>query len=119
MIVEDEKEILLTLKEFLESEDYNVLAAENGFKALELLEKSPMPNLILLDMKMPIMNGWQFASEFLVKHDHSSPIIVITAAADAQQRAEDIKATDWVEKPFNLDVLLKKIKQHIKRGEIK
>ena len=112
LIVEDDKDILYTLKEFLESEGYRVQAAENGAKAMELLGTGGMPNLILLDMKMPIMNGWQFAIEFLDKHDHSTPIVVMTAAADAAQRAKDISAIGWVGKPFNLDVLLQKIKKH-------
>jgi CheY-like chemotaxis protein len=111
LVVDDEKEILLTLQDFLESEGYNVLAAENGLKAMQLLEKFGVPDLILLDMKMPIMNGWEFANKFHDRHDHLSPVVVITAAADAEQRAKDINADGWIEKPFNLDSLLSKIKQ--------
>lgn len=112
LIVEDEKDILFTLKEFLESENYNVLVAENGSEAMKLLKNSGIPDLILLDMKMPVMNGWEFAIEFLDKHDHQSPIVVITAAADAEKRAKDISAVGWVEKPFDLDVLLRTIKKY-------
>ena len=115
LIVEDEKDILFTLKDFLESENYHILVAENGVEAMELLKTSGIPDLILLDMKMPIMNGWEFAIEFLDKHDHQSPIVVITAAADAEQRAKDISAVGWVEKPFDLDVLLKTIKKYEKK----
>lgn len=115
LIVEDEKDILFTLKEFLESENYHILVAENGFEAMQLLKTSGIPDLILLDMKMPVMNGWEFAIEFLDKHDHQSPIVVITAAADAEQRAKDISAVGWVEKPFDLDVLLKTIKKYEKK----
>lgn len=115
LIVEDEKDILFTLREFLESENYHVLVAENGSEAMELLKNSGIPDLILLDMKMPVMNGWEFAIEFLDKHDHQSPIVVITAAADAEQRAKDISAVGWVEKPFDLDVLLRTIKKYEKK----
>lgn len=111
MVIEDEPDIRFTLKEFLEFEGYNVLVAGNGLEAMGLLENMSPPNLILLDMKMPVMNGWVFASEFLEKHDHTSPIVVITAAADAEKRAKDINAAGWVSKPFDLDILLKKIKQ--------
>lgn len=114
LIIEDEKDILYTLKEFLEFEGYHVLTAENGMLAMELLKIKEMPNLILLDMKMPIMNGWEFAAAYLAKYNKSAPIIVSTAAVDAEQRAKDIKATDWVEKPFNLDVLVAKIKKHVR-----
>jgi CheY-like chemotaxis protein len=89
-------------------------AAENGIIALELLKKQGLPDLILLDMIMPEMNGWQFANEFAAKYDHLCPIIVMTAAADAQQRAKDINASGWIEKPFDLNKLLLVIKQHLK-----
>ncbi len=112
LIIEDDKTILFTIKELLKIEGYEVHTAENGFAALELLESCPLPNLILLDMKMPIMNGWQFAGEYLAKHDHKAPIVVMTAAADAEQRAKDINASGWVSKPFVFDNFLKMIKKH-------
>ena len=112
LIIEDDEDILFSLKTFLELEGYKVLTAENGFEAMELLKKSGMPNLILLDMKMPIMNGWEFAIEFLDKHNHNAPIVVMTAAADAEQRANDIHAIGYVAKPFDLKVLLEKVKKH-------
>ncbi len=115
LIVDDEREILLTLREFLEMEGYRVLIAENGFDALKILNQGEIPNLILLDMKMPIMNGWAFALEFLNRHDHISPIVVITAAGDAEQRARDIGAIGWVEKPFDLNQLLKKIEMYSRK----
>jgi len=79
---------------------------------MKILDTSGMPHLILLDMKMPIMNGWQFAIEYLDKHDHESPIVVMTAAADAEQRANDIHAIGWIAKPFDLDMLLGKVKKY-------
>jgi CheY-like chemotaxis protein len=112
LIIEDDEDILLALKTFLEVEGYFVKTAENGFEAMELLKDGVMPNLILLDMKMPVMNGWQFAIEFLAKHDHLSPIVVMTAAADASQRAQDINAIGWVAKPFELDDLLKVVRKY-------
>lgn len=111
LVVEDDADILLTVKAFLELEGYSVRTASNGFEALELLKSSLMPSLILLDMKMPVMNGWQFAAEFLNQHDHKAPIVVMTAAADAQQRAKDIDAQGWIGKPFDLNDLLLRVKQ--------
>ncbi len=115
LVVEDDQDILSTLKIFLESEDYHTLTAENGFEAMKLMETHSLPNLILLDMKMPVMDGWQFAIEFISKHDHLCPIVVMTAAADAEQRAKDISAIGWVAKPFKLDELLKTIKRFEKQ----
>lgn len=111
MVIEDENDIRSSLKEILELEGYDVLTAENGLEALNILKQSLKPNLILLDMKMPIMNGWEFAEQFNKTYQRSSPIVVVTAAADSEQRAKDINAVGWISKPFDLGVLLKKIKE--------
>ena len=114
LIIEDEKDILFTLQAFLESEGYEIQTAENGREALRILQSQGIPNLILLDMKMPVMSGWEFAREFLNIYDHMTPILVMTAAADASQRAQEIHATSWVGKPFELEDLLTKIKLYAK-----
>ena len=113
-VVEDDPGISLVLSELLEDEGFKVQVAENGVVALELLQKYGVPNLILLDMIMPKMNGWEFAKEFTAKYDHLCPIIAMTAAADAKQRAKDINAADLIEKPFDFDKCLATIKKHIK-----
>jgi DNA-binding response OmpR family regulator len=110
LIVEDEKDILLSLQEFLELSGYEVETAGNGEEAMKTLDKEHLPDLILLDMKMPVMNGWQFAEAFRDSYDHQSKVLVMTAAADAENRAKEINANGWVGKPFDLDELLKKIK---------
>jgi DNA-binding response OmpR family regulator len=112
LIIEDDEDILFTLRDYLELEGYHVLTAGNGFEALELLKVTETPNLILLDMKMPLMDGWEFAAAYEKKFTNRAPIIVVTAAADAEQRAKDIRAISFVEKPFNLDILLEKIQIH-------
>jgi len=112
LIIEDDEDILFSLRDYLELEDYRVLTAGNGLEALELLKETETPNLILLDMKMPLMNGWEFAAAYTEKFTQRAPIIVVTAAADAEQRARDVQAVSFVEKPFNLDNLLEKIKIH-------
>ncbi len=119
LVIEDDRDILSTLREFLEFEGYEVKTAENGFTAMTLLKTFDPPHLILLDMRMPVMNGWQFAIEFLNKYDHTTPIVVMTAAADAEQRAKDINAIGWVGKPFDLNALLEKIKKHERKHDIK
>ncbi|MGZ3710740.1 MAG: response regulator [Bdellovibrionota bacterium] len=116
IIVEDDEDISAMLKSFLEGEGYEAETAENGQKALELIGKRGLPHLILLDMKMPIMNGWQFADKFRVQHDHLTPIVVMTAAGDAEQRARDIDASGWIGKPFGLEDLLSTIRKYEKPG---
>jgi urea transport system substrate-binding protein len=114
LVVEDDKDIQFTVKSFLELEGYHVQTAGNGLEALDLLKTGIIPHLILLDMKMPTMNGWQFAVEFLNRHDHMAPIVVMTAAADAQQRARDVNAIGCVGKPFDLNILIQKVKMYEK-----
>ncbi|MGK5086203.1 response regulator transcription factor [Bdellovibrionota bacterium FG-2] len=111
LIVEDDKNILFAASALLEGEGYTVVCAENGEMALDLLKEQGMPHLILLDMIMPVMNGWEFAKEFQVKYGTQAPIVVMTAAADAQSRAKDIGAIGWIGKPFILDELLALIKK--------
>ena len=112
-VIEDDPGISFVLSELLEGEGFKVQVAENGVVALELLQTHGVPSLILLDMIMPKMNGWEFAKEFTEKYDHLCPIIVMTAAADAKQRAKDINAVDLIEKPFDFDQFIAIIKKHI------
>lgn len=109
LVLEDEKDILQTLAELLQTEGYEVHTARNGKEALNFLEKTSMPDLILLDMKMPVMNGLDFTKEFYRLYDHRAPLLVMTAAADAEKRAQEVKADGFIGKPFDLEELLKKI----------
>lgn len=60
VIIEDDADLRETLKELLEIEGFSVLAAENGREGLKLIERNGKPCLILLDLMMPVMNGWEF-----------------------------------------------------------
>lgn len=115
LVVDDEPEILVIVAITLKQEGYLVQTASNGQEALELVAGA-MPDLILLDMKMPIMNGWQFAAEFRERYRNGPPILVFTAAEDARDRAEQIGAQGWVSKPFDLDMLVLAIGQQLGHG---
>lgn len=104
LIVDDEVEIVELVALLLETEGYRVETATNGQEGLERVSMG-LPDLILLDMKMPVMDGWQFARAFHARYDHQVPIVVVTAADDARRRAEEIGAVDWVGKPFSLEAL--------------
>jgi CheY-like chemotaxis protein len=107
LVIEDDEDILLTLETFLEGEGYRVQAAANGREALEAIEaRGQLPALILLDMRMPELDGWQFAAAFREKYGGAAPIVVMSAAADTAQRAQEIGATGWLSKPFDLSALL-------------
>lgn len=105
LVVDDDQDLISLVAMVLESEGYGVQTAADGREALEAVERG-MPDLILLDMKMPIMDGWEFAREFRTKYDLQSPIVVMTAAADARQCTEEIGAVGWIGKPFDLDMLV-------------
>jgi CheY-like chemotaxis protein len=104
LVVDDEADIRATVSAMLEIEGYDVDEAANGADALHAIETRP-PDLILLDMRMPVLDGWAFASE-LRRRGHRTPIVVMTAARDAARWAADIAATAFVAKPFGLDDLI-------------
>jgi CheY-like chemotaxis protein len=82
LIVDDEKSILELLQMAVEMEGYKVITAVNGKEALEHLQSSVVPCLILLDLMMPIMNGWQFLDAVQadpVLSKHNIPIVMVTA----------------------------------------
>lgn len=95
----------------LEDEGYRLLTASDGREGLELVQKSK-PDVILLDMKMPVMDGWEFARRYRAQVADRAPIIVMTAAEDPRKRAEEIGAAGWLGKPVDLDVLYRTVKEH-------
>lgn len=111
LIVEDDPSLRLTLDLILNEAGYRTLLAENGQKALDELSRLELgngafPSAILLDMKMPVMDGWAFSRAFREKYDHLIPMIVNTAAESAQQRASEVAADACVGKPFDIEELL-------------
>jgi len=105
LIVEDDPDLLALEEAILVDAGYRVTVAADGVEALERVERE-MPGLILLDMRMPRMNGWEFAREFRARHGNVCPIAVITAAENARLRAQEIQADAWLEKPFDLEDVL-------------
>lgn len=114
LVVDDDPEILAMLRDFLESEGVPVRTAGNGAEALEALDVVA-PGLILLDMRMPVLDGWGFAERFR-ERQLAYPIVVMTAAESAQRWAEEIGATGYIAKPFDVDELLQTIERHRQRG---
>ena len=112
LVVEDDPGMRQLVEDVLTDEGYRVRTAEDGQAALEQIERE-LPGIILLDMRMPRMNGWEFAKEFRARYGRGAPIVVLTAAADARQRAADIEAEGFLGKPFNLDDLLRLVEQFL------
>jgi two-component system, chemotaxis family, chemotaxis protein CheY len=104
LVVDDDPTILATVSETLDLEGYPVLTAANGAEALEAFERES-PALVLLDMRMPVLDGWGFVR--LARERGLDPrVIVMTAAADARRWASEIGAQGVLAKPFDLEDLL-------------
>ncbi|HEX8229738.1 MAG TPA: response regulator transcription factor [Chloroflexia bacterium] len=108
LVVDDEVDIRQVLAYVLVDEGYEVDEASNGEAALELIERRH-PDVIILDMKMPGIDGWEFARRYRDLYGNRAPIIVLTAAQDAARRGTDISAESYVPKPFDLDVLVERV----------
>ncbi|HYK98612.1 MAG TPA: response regulator [Candidatus Acidoferrales bacterium] len=104
LVVDDDSSILDTVTAILSGEGYLVMAAGGGKEALALV-RSWHPTLVLLDMRMPVMDGWAVARAL---HEAGSrvPIIVMTAAESARRWADEIGAAGHLAKPFSLDELI-------------
>ena len=111
LIVEDNVSIREEIVELLEEEGYLAKGIENGQEAMKYLKTTnTLPTLILLDLMMPIMNGWQFRIEQEQDLRLSKiPVIVVTADGHAEQKAAKMNATGWLKKPIDIDTLLKTI----------
>ncbi len=109
LVVDDDPAILMTVADILEFEGYSVQTASNGAEALAVLD-DVRPRLILLDMRMPVLDGWSF-SLILKERGFSSPVVVMTAAQDAGRWAREIDAAAYLSKPFDLNDLLSTVER--------
>lgn len=105
LVVEDDSALRELLGMMLEGEGYTVTTAGNGREALESISVS-RPGLILLDMRMPVMDGWQFCREMDRRGGPRPVVVVVTAAPDPAARAAEVDADAWLPKPFDRAALL-------------
>ena len=110
LVVDDDETIRATVIETLDLEGYPVRSACDGVEALHEIEQC-LPRVVLLDMRMPVMDGWGFARE-VAERGLSTTIVVMSAAADARHWATEIGASGVLPKPFELDDLLSLVEQH-------
>lgn len=108
LVIDDDPHIREVVTYALGDEGYEVDEASSGRAGLEVVNRHH-PDIIILDMKMPDMDGWEFARLYHQRYDRPARIIVLTAAQDAAQRAADIRAESYVSKPFDLDTLLARV----------
>ena len=115
LVIEDNQDILENTSEILELSNYEVISARDGMKGLELL-KSTRPDLILCDIQMPQMNGYEFFEAIKADDKTSIPFIFLTAYSEKIEvtRALEMGAADYIIKPFDADELVNLIKKHLK-----
>jgi CheY-like chemotaxis protein len=107
LIVDDEARIRAFLVELLADEGYDAIAVANGQAALDYLHTHPAPCCILLDLYMPVMDGWQFHRAQLGTPQLASiPVIVMSAVAHALQPLAWFQAAGYLCKPFTVDEVL-------------
>jgi two-component system, chemotaxis family, chemotaxis protein CheY len=110
LIVDDDPSIRQVVQEILDLEGYQTAVAEDGAQALSVLMTYPA-RLILLDMRMPVMDGWTFVRR-LRDQGNTTPIVVMTAASDASSWAAEVEAAGVLPKPFELDEILTTVERH-------
>lgn len=111
LVIDDDPAILFAVAEVLRMEGYAVETAGNGAIGLERLHAA-IPSLVLLDMRMPVVDGWAFARSVRAR-GMRVPTVVMTAAHDAAVWAHEIGADGYIPKPFQIDELLEVVRQHV------
>jgi CheY-like chemotaxis protein len=112
LVVDDDADLREAISDVLRDAGYEVITANNGRHALEVLGKSdPLPGLVLLDMMMPVLDGAGFLGEVRV-HARFSQVPVVVFSASARPNLQELGARGWVRKPVDLDVLLQVVQQH-------
>lgn len=115
LIVDDIAAHLKILELMLKGGGYRVQAVTNGDAALSMVHATP-PDLILLDIHMPIMNGYEVCEQLKSDpHIQHIPVIFITALGEGldRGRAYDVGAVDFISKPFRMDEVLEKVENHL------
>ncbi len=111
LIIDDDHDLLMCMKEYFEMESYEVLLAGNGKDALDLLEtveEKNLPDLIFLDHMMPVMDGTAFSrSRKNVPRISNIPVVLTTASGKFRGLMDEVEAEAYLQKPVDLDQLQK------------
>lgn len=117
LVVDDDADIRETISLVLEDEGYVVASAANGAEALAYLRAHPAPNVILLDLMMPVMDGTTFRHQQMRDPAlERIPVVVISASGNIRAQAEALEATSFVQKPISLDTLLDTVANYARGG---
>lgn len=107
LVVEDDPDGLATMIDILELSGYEAVGASNGREALQRLASGELPDLILLDLMMPVMNGWQFReAQRRSPRLAGIPVVITSADRDAQRVAQDLGVAALLTKPMAVKDLM-------------
>jgi DNA-binding response OmpR family regulator len=110
LVIDDDEDVLDMVRYLLHVDGFEVATAADGKAGLEAVAAT-RPSLILLDLKMPVMDGPAFIAAYR-KSGGTAPIVVVTAADDARKRAGEVGAAGWLAKPFVTEDLLAAVRRH-------
>jgi CheY-like chemotaxis protein len=108
LVVEDDEPIRVTMQQILEFEGYKVFTAGDGKEGLEVLQKIDGSALILLDLMLPVMSGWEFLDALRKLSDvtkRDSPVVIVSAAGEAAKTALE-RAQGFLRKPVDIETVL-------------
>jgi CheY-like chemotaxis protein len=113
LVIEDDAYIREEVADLLGEYGFQVLLAGNGAEALEILRRIHRPCLIILDLMMPVMDGWTFRAEQLKDPSVSDvPVLVLSGGGNVTRVAEDLRAASYLSKPFTAELLLEAVRAH-------
>jgi CheY-like chemotaxis protein len=113
LVIDDDNGIRDYVMQVLQDEGYRVAGAANGVEALDYLKgQSHSPCVILLDLTMPLMNGWDFRAAQRKEPDLDAvPVVVLTADGSARQKAAALGAVDYIQKPVSINTLIRTVER--------
>ena len=116
LVIEDDKNIQDLLYLYLNKEGYTVTLADDGGQGLAKF-RSIRPDLVLLDVMMPVMNGWEVMKA--IREESTTPVIMLTAKAELDDKVQGLKigADDYMTKPFEMKELLARVEAVLRRAE--
>lgn len=113
LLVEDNADTRDSMSLLLEMEGFRVVSAANGQEGLDRLQSDGKPCLILLDLMMPILDGWGFRKKQQQQPEHADvPVVVLSADGAVEQKAASLGAAAYLQKPVEVDSLLDVVKRH-------
>jgi chemosensory pili system protein ChpA (sensor histidine kinase/response regulator) len=113
LVVDDNRDMVDVISAVLDGDGYPCRVALNGQHALEQIAEA-MPALVLLDMQMPVMNGWECARRLRADHGHDLPIVVVTSIKHAVHWADQVDADGVLGKPFSIDQLIRVVARYVR-----